>query len=60
MEPYFALTCRALMLFGCPTFVAFLMPLWYIRQLLFWFLSVQLRTDVQRLCVTCRALMLFG
>jgi hypothetical protein len=26
------------------------MPLWHIRQLLFWFLSVQLRTDVQRLC----------
>ena len=31
-------------------FVAFPMPLWHIRQLLFWFLSVQLRTDVQRLC----------
>jgi hypothetical protein len=31
-------------------FVAFPTPLWHIRQLLFWFLSVQLRTDVQRLC----------
>jgi hypothetical protein len=30
-------------------FVAFPTPLWYIRQLLFWFLSVQLRSDVQRL-----------
>jgi hypothetical protein len=26
------------------------MPRWHICQLLFWFLSVQLRTDVQRLC----------
>jgi hypothetical protein len=29
-------------------FVAFLTPHWHIRQLLFWFLSVQLRSDVQR------------
>ena len=38
------------MLLGWPTFVAIPPPLWHIRQLLFWFLSVQLRTDVQRLC----------
>jgi hypothetical protein len=31
-------------------FVAFPTPLWHIRQLLFWFLSVQLRSAVQRLC----------
>jgi hypothetical protein len=38
------------MLLGWPTFVAIPPPLWHIRQLLFWFLSVQLRSDVQRLC----------
>jgi len=31
-------------------FVSIPTPLWHICQLLFWFLSVQLRTDVQRLC----------
>jgi len=31
-------------------FIAIPTPIWHIRQLLFWFLSVQLRTDVQRLC----------
>jgi hypothetical protein len=28
-------------------FVAIPTPLWYIRQLLFWFLPVQLRSDVR-------------
>jgi len=31
-------------------FRAFPTPLWYICQLLFWFLSMQLRSDVQYLC----------
>ena len=34
-------------------FVAIPTPLWHIRQLLFWLLSVQLRSDVQRLLLTC-------
>ena len=44
----FALTCRVLIAVRLTDFVAFQTPLWYIRQLLFWFLSVQLRSDVQR------------
>jgi hypothetical protein len=46
----FALTCRVLMLLGLPSFVAIPMPLWHFRQLLFWFLSVQLRSDAQHVC----------
>jgi len=41
-------------------FVSIPTPLWHIRQLLFWFLSVQLRSNVHRLLLTCRDLMLFG
>jgi hypothetical protein len=41
-------------------FVAFPTLLWHIRQLLFWFLSMQLRTNVQSILLTCRVLMLFG
>ena len=36
--------------FRLTEFIAIPTPIWHIRQLLFWFLSVQLRTDVQRLC----------
>ena len=46
--------------FRLTEFIAIPTLLWHIRQLLFWFLSVQLRSDVQRLLLTCRALMLFG
>ena len=35
--------------FRLTEFVAFLTPLWHIHQLLFWFLSVQLRSAVHRL-----------
>ena len=38
------------MLFGWPSSLTFPTLLWHTRQLLFWFLSVHLRTDVQRLC----------
>ena len=46
--------------FRLTEFVAIPTALWHIRQLLFWFLSVQLRSDVQRLSLTCRVLMLLG
>jgi hypothetical protein len=46
--------------FRLTEFIAFPTLLWHIRQLLFWFLSVQLRSDVHRLLLTCRDLMLFG
>jgi hypothetical protein len=41
--------------FRLTEFIAFPTPRWHIRQLLFWFLSVQLRTAVQRLCADLRA-----
>jgi hypothetical protein len=46
--------------FRLTEFIALPTLLWHIRQLLFWFLSVQLRSDVHRLLLTCRDLMLFG
>ena len=42
------LTCAHSDAFRLIEFVAFLTLLWQIRQLLFWFLFVQLRADVQR------------
>jgi hypothetical protein len=56
----FALTCAHSDAVRLTEFVAFPTPLWHIRQLLFWLLSVQLRTDVRRLSLTCRVLMLLG
>jgi hypothetical protein len=46
--------------FRLTEFIATLTPLWHIRQLLFWFFFVQLRTNVQSILLTCRVLMLLG
>jgi hypothetical protein len=42
--------------FRLTEFIATLTPLWHICQLLFWFLSVQLHSDLQPLMQLCAAL----